>query len=357
MKQSLTLVTSPTLHITFFRRFFLLIRICFLLSLLFLQISLSAQSEIDNDQDGVIASEDIDDSDPCLPYPLFCSMNCDANETESLTFAISGGNTAGFEALLLLTDAEGIILATDSMMNFGKQKTGLYRIYGAYYLAGKKPSGIGIGKAISGLTFPGSCSGLTDSMLYKVCPDPSSFPVEWLDFTAEQIRDEALLKWQTASEEGTSHYEVERSIDGLAFMDIGMVEAAGNSQAIQQYLFRDKKIQNLGQDKLYYRLKQVDLDGQYSYSKLITLSISAADGSHLEAYPNPVGKEVFVRYKTDSPNHSSLMIVNSLGQVVYQQDHLQETATLHLSTEVWPSGIYFISLETENGLKTWKIVK
>jgi hypothetical protein len=107
-------------------------------------------------------------------------------------------------------------------------------------------------------------------------------PVELLDFTAHAENRTARLAWTTASEKNSARFEVERSPDGLTFAKIGEVAAAGNSTAARTYAYRDAAAP-AGQ--LYYRLRQVDLDGSMSYSPVRTVTLGGPNA--LTLAPNP----------------------------------------------------------------------
>ncbi|MEO0584298.1 MAG: hypothetical protein AAF135_18950 [Bacteroidota bacterium] len=97
-------------------------------------------------------------------------------------------------------------------------------------------------------------------------------PVEWLSFEAEPILGATQLRWATASEQNTDYFDIERSVDGTIFTSLGRTRAAGNSQIIQNYQFVDETLGNMQGQTLYYRLKQVDLNGMNGYSQVIKFS-------------------------------------------------------------------------------------
>jgi hypothetical protein len=90
-------------------------------------------------------------------------------------------------------------------------------------------------------------------------------PVRWLSFTAAWQNKKVLLQWQTASEQNSSHFDIEFSKDGIYFSSIGQVQAAGNSNTISNYsLLHALPLRGAN----YYRIRQVDRDGQFSYSEI-----------------------------------------------------------------------------------------
>ncbi len=98
----------------------------------------------------------------------------------------------------------------------------------------------------------------------------SVFPVEWAAFTAQRKSDkDVLLAWQTATESNNEKFVVERSTNGRTFDAIGTVAGAGSSQALQTYQWIDGQLPTAS--SLYYRIRQVDYDGQFSYSDVRTV--------------------------------------------------------------------------------------
>jgi hypothetical protein len=94
-------------------------------------------------------------------------------------------------------------------------------------------------------------------------------PVKWLDFTASRLGDIINLKWRTASEINNSHFEVEHSIDGEKWLNVGKVKGYGNSNTINNYTFTYNYLTN---NKAYFRLKQVDFNGTFEYSKKLVVN-------------------------------------------------------------------------------------
>ena len=108
-----------------------------------------------------------------------------------------------------------------------------------------------------------------------------ALPVEWLDFTGLLQNQHITLNWGTATEANSRLFEIERSFDGIHFVSIGSIPAAGNSSIALHYSFTDPAA---AQETNYYRLKQLDLDGKFSYSKIILLK---APGNQFRVINNP----------------------------------------------------------------------
>jgi hypothetical protein len=115
-------------------------------------------------------------------------------------------------------------------------------------------------------------------------------PVELTAFTAKAVRNTSTqLDWTTASEKNNDHFDVERSLNGTAFVKIGEVKGQGNKTSPTAYAFTDADAARLG-STLYYRLRQVDADGTATYSPVRTVrfdNTAAAPAIALSVYPNP----------------------------------------------------------------------
>ncbi|MFM7023085.1 MAG: T9SS type A sorting domain-containing protein [Flavobacteriales bacterium] len=106
----------------------------------------------------------------------------------------------------------------------------------------------------------------------------SPLPVKLVEFRALSHPSFVELQWSTASEINNDYFSVEASNDGLSFLEKGRIAGAGNSSALQYYSFRDEA------KALYYRLKQVDFNGAYSYSE-VRHSFGTPDGNvNIEIY-------------------------------------------------------------------------
>ncbi|MEM9848565.1 MAG: SdrD B-like domain-containing protein, partial [Bacteroidota bacterium] len=112
-------------------------------------------------------------------------------------------------------------------------------------------------------------------------------PVELLSFKAQANKDHIDLVWVTASERNNSHFELERSEDGKTFKQIARIE--GNGTTIEEISYAYEDLEVVANVTYYYRLKQVDFDGNFDYSDIRTAQIEAEASGEMSLYPNPVG--------------------------------------------------------------------
>jgi len=111
---------------------------------------------------------------------------------------------------------------------------------------------------------------------------PGSLPLKWLSFTAKEINGKVLLSWSTTEEVHTSHFEVERSVNGADFAVIGTLAAKGDAVR-NDYSFEDASLQT---GTHVYRIRQVDVDNRFAYSKLASVHIRDRK-SGVQLAPNP----------------------------------------------------------------------
>jgi hypothetical protein len=129
-------------------------------------------------------------------------------------------------------------------------------------------------------------------------------PIRLLDFTGVLDRDVVFLDWHTLSEESSSHFVVERSANGETYVSVGRVEARGNSRKKEQYGFSD--VQPLSGTS-YYRLKIVDQNGSFEFSKSIRIrNLSSKESATL--YPNPIERNEPLRMQVYSANEKTCVV-------------------------------------------------
>jgi Secretion system C-terminal sorting domain/Kelch motif len=181
------------------------------------------------------------------------------------------------------------------------------------------------------------------SATVDISPVFGTIPVELLTFEGKNKDHSIYLDWQTASEIRNDHFDIERSSDAISFNYIGTVKAFGKAA---NYNFIDQEASN---GINYYRLKQVDTDGKFTYSKVIAVKINK-NASKSVIYPTYTEGSLFIRNETSEIKQVS--VVNALGHLV-----LQTQALDRLDLSPYPSGIYFIQVSDTKGTTTEKIVK
>lgn len=158
-------------------------------------------------------------------------------------------------------------------------------------------------------TFDGGFSGFGGG-------DPSNpvLPVEYSSFTGEQVESQVRLDWSTSLELNSDRFEIERSREGVEFEKIGEVASTGGENG-KAYQFFDQT-PNLG--KNIYRLRQVDIDGAFSYSSTVEVSFDGNISYNL--YPNPFTESFYLSIAAEGSNSMELSLFDLTGKKVHQQE-------------------------------------
>src|SRR5258706_237463 len=146
---------------------------------------------------------------------------------------------------------------------------------------------------------------------------PSSLPVELVSFNGALNENGVLLNWTTASEINNDHFTVERTEDLVTYSEIGSIHAAGNSTIANEYSLRDE---HAPAKELFYRLKQVDIDGKTNYpGKLVR--INNQDAARMPVIsPNPNdGRQFTLNLSGSNDKEALVRIVDDMGKIVWQQ--------------------------------------
>lgn len=182
------------------------------------------------------------------------------------------------------------------------------------------------------------------------------FPVTYSSFSVRQGKGRVvILEWTTSSEQNNSHFEVEKSVDGKSFEEIGKVVGKGNSTTLEAYSFNDNSPSTANTN--YYRLKQVDIDGNFDYSEIENILIEMSEEISIMVYPNPV--KDFLNVKLEGGNGiKHLILVDNSGSYVMDASPANNAYEAQIDMQTLPDGLYFLNVKTANGLqKSEKILK
>lgn len=189
----------------------------------------------------------------------------------------------------------------------------------------------------------------------------SAFPVELTSLNAEWKGVDGFLTWQTATETNSKYFSIERTLDnGQTFTWLGNVQSNGNSTETKSYSFTDIGVKNITENRVYYRLKMVDIDASYKYSELVELRVSDfTDNIYFNAYPNPTSDLAYIDYHVTGAEIVEIRLLNTLGQVLYTENikNTEKPQQTHIDLRDLSDGLYFIYLVTENRSLVHKIQK
>jgi hypothetical protein len=184
-------------------------------------------------------------------------------------------------------------------------------------------------------------------------------PIELLNFSATLGKEnEVDLKWSTASETNNNFFEVEQSSTGKDFKKVGTVKGAGNSSSVLHYNMLDP---NPTQGTSYYRLKQVDFNGNYTYFAPVAVNLKNDDD--FTVFPNPSTRDLptFMRYKSSDAGEEILVVLlDETGREVYSKVEIIDQTGENLiavdgMSKLHP-GLYFISASSSQAIYRRKLI-
>lgn len=181
-------------------------------------------------------------------------------------------------------------------------------------------------------------------------------PVRLRDFTvAKNSQGGVNLKWTTDMEQHTSHFSIERSVDGKNFLSIGTVRSAGNSNSLRNYVFVDDALLT---QELYYRLKMVDLDGRYEYSPTKKIRFSNR-GMKFTISPNPGVGPVRLLIEGEARGPLEFTLKDQAGRILIREKGEKTRQTFQWQPDLsgLATGLYFIRIAGDQVNHTMKLVK
>lgn len=177
-------------------------------------------------------------------------------------------------------------------------------------------------------------------------------PVTWLYFRGKTVAKDNILDWATANEQNSKQFDVERSLNATDFSRIGIVNATGNSSQTNTYQYTDRNIDRLNSEFMFYRLKQIDIDGNFKYSNIVRLRYNEKNKANTIVYPNPTPGLITILVGDNT-------LVGSVAVLYDINGRLLENIKISASSQVvdlskYTNGVYFIRLSNKEVLKVVK---
>lgn len=176
-------------------------------------------------------------------------------------------------------------------------------------------------------------------------------PIVLIDFQAKPLEKEVNVSWKTSAELNSDYFNVEKSLDGINWTVISTIKGAGNSESISEYGIVDANPVNGLQ---YYRLKQVDFNGQFEYSTIVPVKFSGL-ADKINIFPSPATTTLNVSLNNQDNSDVSVNIYNALGQVVMSINGTQSTFTFDIAE--LKAGIYVVEVVCNGELTQSKLIK
>jgi|GEM_PF-1445399 len=171
----------------------------------------------------------------------------------------------------------------------------------------------------------------------------TALPLTWISFNAKAVNRNVALDWRTASEINTDHFDIERSNDGVHFSKIGTVASSQNSAAESDYTFTDDNPIN---GISYYRLKQVDKDGHFTYSIIISVKMNTQ--LSVQIMGNPVHQNLHLQISATNGKPIPAWITDAAGRR-YKTFTVAE-GSKQINIEDLSSGVYYLMYQSGNSV-------
>jgi hypothetical protein len=170
-------------------------------------------------------------------------------------------------------------------------------------------------------------------------------PIELLNFSATAFSNYVKLDWSTASETNNAFFTIEKSIDGMNFNALEQIQGAGNSNSELTYSTNDNSpYEGLS----YYRLKQTDFNGDFTYSDVRSVYFKKDNSSTFEIFPNPLTDEILQLVLLDEKiNAGQIFVTDATGKQIYSSFISENASKQTINfTQKLKAGIYIVTVQT-----------
>jgi hypothetical protein len=186
--------------------------------------------------------------------------------------------------------------------------------------------------------------------VYNSCN--TALPVQFLNISAYRQEAGVIIDWATASETNNRGFFIQKSINGVDFEDIGFVEGEGDSKTQRDYSFYDKDANQF----IYYRIKQVDYDETFAYSKVVTVQTLTSD-LNLRVFPIPFKDKIKLQFNEEMAGNISWSLFNANGMLLQEGEQNKTTFFELNGLAAYQSGVYYMKVQCGNITKTVKLIK
>ncbi len=194
-------------------------------------------------------------------------------------------------------------------------------------------------------------------------------PVQLLSFVGQKKNTVVELKWSTSSEQNNKGFDVERSYDATTYEKLGFVSGKGTTNQMSAYQFNDVTFNRKSQQGvqtepalIYYRLKQIDFNGEYNYSQVVVINNKVANGQSIQftAVPNPYQSNFELTIQSNQTSEAWVEVFDGYGKRIANQSLTLTEGKTTLSFDQgseWKSGMYFIVLRVGDEQQTIRIIR
>ena len=206
-------------------------------------------------------------------------------------------------------------------------------------------------------------NAVTDKTAFRgISNVPQQFvlPIKLVSFAAVKSDKAVKLSWVATAAVNFSHFEVERSLDGMVFNKISNISLQSTGNLEEKYNYTDVDIPDatLQQSALYYRLKMIDTDGHAEYSKMVTIPLREKTNNSITVYPDPFINQLFV--SGVESGHVNVSLFDIHGKMVRSMKLLLRTSDQTISMsglEILQKGTYILRIRTNNKTTSFKLIR
>lgn len=177
-------------------------------------------------------------------------------------------------------------------------------------------------------------------------------PIELLRFQVSNIGEDVKIEWETAAEINLDEYNIEKSLDGKTFYQISTHHSEDVDEKLHSYSYIDREDTH---GTLYYRLKSLDLDGQFSYSAIRSIHKKSSFNTHIA--PNPFVDLLNVTINNSYEAETTISIYNSQHQLIHNTVLDSESRQINLDLGSFPDGIYILTTTNKNNTESKLLFK
>jgi len=176
---------------------------------------------------------------------------------------------------------------------------------------------------------------------------PVVLPIELVSFKAEKRERKITLNWSTTSESSNAKFEIEHSTSGNEFVKIGEIKGSGTTVEAIHYSYNHDR-PAYGQN--YYRLKQIDFDGQFEYSQIVSVELGREGLNIGKLFPNPSSNgEIYLSYLASRDSKAAVTLYDLAGNYIFsaKKTFLKEAQFLNLNFTILQKGVYLVEITNE----------
>lgn len=197
-----------------------------------------------------------------------------------------------------------------------------------------------------GLNYP-DCIYVNDYKLLVTSGAP--MPVQLTSFDGIYADGVSTLNWKTSQEINNDRFELFRSSNGNDFILAGTIKGAGNSGTIKSYSYQDR-IAGIAGNYVYYKLKQIDKNGKFTFSSVVKLSLSNTAKASFQLYPNPVVNDFTATFSASKTATATLIIRNTNGQAIYTKtvNVIKGNNSVFVNNASLKTGMYYVTISNDD---------